>query len=164
MFPLSSFTLHADLKKQHGLASSSSSFFFFSSGEGPSSSRLSRHCHSAVMSGGISNPPPSPQRFFSSPGSLPQTTPILYGHLFDSCPPGVTSSLVEAPPSGHTSDAPRCCSAPEGLLGGAGIPEMVVCPLKEEEEEVFPRSHTGKCWHGSAFLQLHAVHTNNCSV
>ncbi|XP_076592754.1 uncharacterized protein LOC143324284 [Chaetodon auriga] len=115
-------------------------------GEGLSSSRLSLLHRSSVASCDVSTPPPSPRisdlfgRLRPSPASSPQTTPTLSRlgrHLSEPCTPSPTPSLIADPPSGHASaGTPRRCSAPEGLRGGAGIPQVVVYP-PEEEEEVF---------------------------
>lgn len=77
-----------------------------------------------------------------SPASLPQTTPPMFqrGRLLSE--PGPAPSLLEVPPSGHASSgAPRRCSAPGGLWGGARIPQVVVYP-PEEEQEVFRMEDT----------------------
>uniref|UniRef100_A0A8C4E8I7 Anion exchange protein n=1 Tax=Dicentrarchus labrax TaxID=13489 RepID=A0A8C4E8I7_DICLA len=116
-------------------------------GEGLSSSRLSSLRRSSAASCDASTPPPSPRfsdlfgRLLPSPGSSAQTTPTLFRHdlLSEPCPPSPTPSLpasfVEAPPSDRASSAtPRRLSAPEGLWGGVGIPQVVVYP---PEEEVF---------------------------
>lgn len=143
--------------------------FFFSSsssGEGLSSSHLPPPRCSSVSSCDTSIPPQSPRisdlfrRLLPSPASSPQTTPALFRHgrhVSEPCPASPTPSLPALiPPSGHSSPGtPRRCSAPEGLWGGAGVPQVVVYP--PEEEEVFrmedkedhlshqdPHSHSGK--------------------
>ncbi|XP_044062784.1 sodium-driven chloride bicarbonate exchanger isoform X3 [Siniperca chuatsi] len=138
-------------------------------GEGLSSSRLAPFRRFSVACD-TSTLPPSPRlpdlfgRLLPSTASLPQTTPTQFHHgrhLSEPCPPSLTPSLpgplTDAPPSGHASSgAPRRCSAPGGLWGGAGIPRVVVHPPEEEafrmEDEqdhvshqdlLFPHRHTG---------------------
>uniref|UniRef100_A0A671Y5K0 Anion exchange protein n=1 Tax=Sparus aurata TaxID=8175 RepID=A0A671Y5K0_SPAAU len=100
------------------------------------------------------SPPPSPHisymfgRPLPSPASLPQTTPSLFqrGRLLSE--PGPAPSLLKVPPSGHASSgAPRRCSAPGGLWGGARIPQVVVYP-PEEEQEVLRTEDTQEDPHG----------------
>ncbi|KAM8735413.1 sodium bicarbonate cotransporter 3-like isoform 4-T4 [Acanthopagrus schlegelii] len=116
-------------------------------GEGLSSSHLSL--------------PPSPRnsyifgRLLSSPASSPQTTPPQFQRgrfLSEPGPPSPAPSLLEVPPSGHaSSSAPRRCSAPGGLWGGARIPQVVVYP-PEEEQEVFRTEDTQEDPHGHSGL------------
>lgn len=92
-----------------------------------------------------------------SPASSPEATPTQarHGrHLSVPCPPSPAPSDL----SGHTSfDTPRRCSAPGGLWGGAGIPEVVIHPPEEEvfrmedrqdhishQDLLFPHSDAGK--------------------
>ncbi|XP_070692196.1 sodium bicarbonate cotransporter 3-like isoform X1 [Pempheris klunzingeri] len=153
----------ADIGKKH-----SDPHLLERNGEGLSSSRLSS-LHRACDT---STPPPSPRtsslfgRLSPSPSSSPR---FSHGrHLSEPCrpslPPSPLASLAPPPPPGHApSGVPRCCSAPEGLLEVAGIPQVMVYPPEEEEEEeeeevfmmedkqelvshqelLFPLSHTG---------------------
>ncbi|XP_028282013.1 sodium bicarbonate cotransporter 3 isoform X8 [Parambassis ranga] len=123
----------ADIGKKH-----SDPHLLERNGEGLSSSRLSlRRC--SDVSYDASAPGLSHLfRWFLSTSSA-QSTPTLYRHgrhLSEPCPSFLPGALFHAPPSASTpSGAPRRSSAPEGLLGEAGIPEVVVYPPEEEEEE-----------------------------
>uniref|UniRef100_A0A671Y6T8 Anion exchange protein n=1 Tax=Sparus aurata TaxID=8175 RepID=A0A671Y6T8_SPAAU len=114
---------------------------------------LERNGETGLSSSHLS-PPPSPHisymfgRPLPSPASLPQTTPSLFqrGRLLSE--PGPAPSLLKVPPSGHASSgAPRRCSAPGGLWGGARIPQVVVYP-PEEEQEVLRTEDTQEDPHG----------------
>uniref|UniRef100_A0AAQ5Y6E1 Anion exchange protein n=1 Tax=Amphiprion ocellaris TaxID=80972 RepID=A0AAQ5Y6E1_AMPOC len=133
----------ADIGKKH-----SDPHLLERNGEGLSSSLLSLPRTSSIGSFDASTPPPSPRishlfgRLLPSPTSSPQTTPTLSRHLSEPCPSTLTpslprSSLLVPSPSGHASSgAQRHFSAPEGLSGEEGIPEVVVYP-PEEEDGVF---------------------------
>ncbi|XP_054596771.1 sodium bicarbonate cotransporter 3 isoform X1 [Nothobranchius furzeri] len=130
-------------------------------GEGISSSRLSLLRRSSLALFETSTPPPSPSlsalfgRLLPSSAPLDQASPTLYHqgrHLSEPCPPGLSPCLGHASSDG----AARRCSAPEKLLWGEGIPEVVLYPPEEEEEEEkevknellhqnlqLPESHTG---------------------
>ncbi|KAI3360876.1 hypothetical protein L3Q82_012892 [Scortum barcoo] len=118
----------ADIGKKH-----SDPHLLERNGEGLSSSRSS--LLRRLSSCDTSTPPLSPR------------LSDLFGRLVPSSTPSLPSLL--APPSGHTSSgAPRRCSAPEGLWGGREVPQVVVYPPHEEEDQLSlqdPDGHSGKC-------------------
>lgn len=138
---------------------------FLFSGEGLSSSRLSLLRRSSQASFDAFIPPSSPSFLFGRllSGSA---SPSLYRygrHLSEPCPPGLIPPLDHASSDGTL----RRCSAPENMLGGKGVPEVVIHPPEEDmfqKEEVqrellhqelqLPAGHTGKylAWHGMAFV------------
>ncbi|XP_038160485.1 sodium-driven chloride bicarbonate exchanger-like isoform X2 [Cyprinodon tularosa] len=105
-------------------------------GEGLSSSRPSLFRRPSQAS--CCTPPPSPRasyvfgRLLSGHSSFPRSAPTLYGqnrHLSEPLPPGLSLPLHGHAPSGG---APRRRSAPEKLIGGDGIPEVLIFPPEEE--------------------------------
>lgn len=97
-----------------------------------SSSRLSLLRRYSLGSFDLSALPPSPPgpfgRLLAGSASSSQSL-YRYGRHFSE--PSQPDRLTLPIPS------PRRCSAPEGLGAGAGIPEVVVYPPEDEEEEMF---------------------------
>ncbi|XP_037531986.1 sodium-driven chloride bicarbonate exchanger isoform X1 [Nematolebias whitei] len=139
----------ADIGKKH-----SDSHLLDRNGEGLSSSRLSLLRRSSQASFDAFIPPSSPSFLFGRllSGSA---SPSLYRygrHLSEPCPPGLIPPLDHASSDGTL----RRCSAPENMLGGKGVPEVVIHPPEEDmfqKEEVqtellhqdlqLPAGHTG---------------------
>ncbi|XP_055359342.1 sodium bicarbonate cotransporter 3 isoform X2 [Betta splendens] len=127
----------ADIGKKH-----SDPHLLERNGEGLSSSNLSLLRRSSIMSWDASSPDVSRlssllKRVLPSPGSSRQASPTLYRcerHFSEPCPPGLTSSHCDTLLESSSPSAARRCSAPGGLMGE--IPEVVVHPPLEEEEEV----------------------------